>query len=137
MSELLTDLLKASVPDIVRAVEQRWLTPGYHPHVECAGHINMGPCSEFADEVIDEILQRFPDCDARLMDTIDVLEERGRENDDYHAFVSVGGRYYDSTEPDGVSHPTQLDLVYRIVKQSRPVDGEDDEEDDQDYDFGM
>lgn len=134
MSELLNQTLKAAVPDIVRAVEQRWLTPGYHPHVECAGHINMGPCSEFADEVIDEILQRFPDCDARLMDTIDVLEEYGRENDDYHAFISVGGRFYDSTEPDGVGNPLGLRLVHDIVRKSKPAESER-EEDEESTDF--
>jgi hypothetical protein len=116
------DILRTAVPEIVRAVTERWLVPGYHPHVQGIGDINMGPCSEFADEVIDEILQRFPDCNARLMDTIDVLEEYGRENGDYHAFVAVGGRYYDSTEPDGVSDPTQLRIVYRIWDQSTLVE---------------
>jgi hypothetical protein len=111
---------------IVKAAKARWTAPGYHPHVTCAGDINMGPCSEFAEEVVEELLQRFPDCDARVMDTVDVLEEYGRENGAYHAFVAVGGRYYDSTEPDGVSDPTGLRIVYRIWDQATPVeDGEE------------
>jgi hypothetical protein len=121
-------MLKAAVPDIVRMVEERWLVPGYHPHVTCAGDINMGPCSEFADEVIYEILERFPDCDARLMDTIDVLEEWGRENGDYHAFVAVGGRYYDSTKPEGVSDPTQLRIVYDIWRHAKPIETSEEED---------
>lgn len=110
---------------IVKAAKARWTAPGYHPHVTCAGDINMGPCSEFAEEVVEELLQRFPDCDARVMDTVDVLEEYGRENGDYHAFVAVGGRYYDSTEPGGVFDPTQLRIVHRIWSRATPVEEED------------
>lgn len=124
--------IHAAAAEIVKAAVTRWITPGYYPHVECVGHINMGPCAEFAEEVVGELLERFPECDARIVDTIDVLDQEGRESHDYHAFVGVAGRYYDSTATDGVASPLAIDMVYRIWKNARTSDEEVYEPDDLD-----
>lgn len=120
--------IRAAAAEIVKAAVARWITPGYYPHVECVGHINMGPCAEFAEEVVGELLERFPECDARIVDTIDVLDQEGRESHDYHAFVCVAGRYFDATATDGVASPLAIDMVYRIWKNARTSDGADDEQ---------
>lgn len=116
------------VADIVRFAIRDWIADPSQKDVECAGHLNMGPCEEFAGDVEELVRLRFGDKLDMAVETSDeVVEEAGYEAPgDYHAFLRVGKTYYDASCPDGVVERHLLPTVGKILTYAAMAADEDD-----------
>lgn len=117
-----TEILKERYSDVTGILEflvTEWISEPLYHNVTCRGHINMGPCADFADEAEALIRLRFGDSKkVKVLDSIDVAEEAGIETMDYHAFLSIDGLYYDATETAGVPDPFCISFMAQIRRQA-------------------
>ena len=122
------EAIQAKVHEIIEALAEEWGAGGVHPHVTCRGHINMGPCSEFAEEAAGLIEEALPGVPVEVLDTDWVGENYEDVSEDYHAFLRVGSRFYDSSPVGarGVADPRELPTVWRSVQMARMARDRDD-----------
>ena len=98
-----------AVTTVVEKIVAEWLCNGTS-HTSARCHINMGPCADFAEEVVDALAEEIgDDVPAAVMDSID-MDQLGWTvpTNEYHAFVVIAGVYYDAEAPNGVDNPLEL-----------------------------
>lgn len=94
--------------EVILAVTLSWIASGRVP--DAAG-INMGPCREFALDVIEEMQDRYGrDVPVFGIGTGD-LKDQGRlpmQWDRNHVWIEAFGKCFDAEAPDGVDEPFDL-----------------------------
>lgn len=123
---------RGDVAMIVKEVRDLWISDEGPANVTCVYDINSGPCSDFAGEVVDVVLERFPGTEIDVEDYEDHLNANGYTAQGIHYYVKLGDWYFDASETDGVASPDYLPTCrsIRICASSVDDDGEDFEEDD-------
>ena len=118
---------REDVEAIVREVFADWLAGNGSEKVASAYDINTGPCSEFAGEVVDIVLRRFPDTEIELEDYEDYLRLDGLSANGIHYYVKMGDWYFDAARPQGEPSPDHLPACREIRRYASPVDGDEEE----------
>jgi hypothetical protein len=117
------------VAAIVSEVYDNWLAGDGAEVVTCDYDINSGPCWDFANDVVDLVLERFPGTDIEVEDYEDHLGANGLTSQSIHYYVKFGNRYFDASRPEGVPSPDFLPTCRSIRICARPLDGEDIDDD--------
>ncbi|MNU48758.1 hypothetical protein D3C71_376840 [compost metagenome] len=116
------------VSAIVHEVYANWLAE----KVTCAYDINSGPCCDFAGDVVDLVIERFPGTEIDIEDYEDYLNEDGLTAQGIHYYVKFGNWYFDASRPDGVGSPDYLPTCHSIRICAKSLDDEQTELDEDD-----
>lgn len=134
MTEVITTrtALREDVEAIVREVFADWMAGNGSEKVTCAYDINSGPCCDFAGDVVDVVLQRFPGTEIEVEDYEDYLSLDGLTANGIHYYVKLADWYFDASRPEGEPSPDYLPTCREIRRYASPVDGDGEElEDDE------
>lgn len=126
-----TGAAKEDIARIVREVFALWLDGHGSAKVTCAFDINTGPCCEFADHVVEVVLERFPGTEIEVEDYEDYLRLDGLTSQGIHYYVKAGGCYFDASERDGVHSPDVLPTCHSLRICASSVDEDEDEDDEE------
>lgn len=119
---------REDIAAIVEEVYQSWLAGNGAEKVDGPYDINTGPCSEFAEEVVASVLERFPDTEIEVEDYEDYLNREGLTTGDIHYYVTSGPWYFDASMRDGVSTPDILPTCRSIRISASSIDEDEDED---------
>lgn len=122
--------LRADVEAILNEVFADWMTGNGSAIVTCVYDIVSGPCCDFAGDVVDRVLQRFPDTEIDVEDYEDYLNLDGLTANGIHYYVKLGNWYFDAARPEGVPSPDYLPTCKEIRQYASSIGGSDDLEDD-------
>lgn len=126
MDTLKTNLVarREDIAAIVHEVYASWLQDAGANKVTCAYDINSGPCEEFAGDVVNTVLERFPGTEIDIEDYEDYLNGDGLTAQGIHYYVKAGSWYFDASERDGVTTPDILPTCNSIRRYAKSL-GED------------
>jgi hypothetical protein len=116
---------REEVAAIVHEVFDGWIAGHGAARITCAFDINTGPCSEFAEEVVDLVLARFPGTEIESEDYEDYLNHDGLTAQGIHYYVKAGGWYFDASERNGVWSPDALPTCHSIRICATSMDEDD------------
>lgn len=125
-----TEGKKASREDvsaIVKEVYEKWIAGEGAARVSCAYDINSGPCCDFAGDVVDHVLERFPGTEIDVEDYEDYLKDEGLTAQGIHYYVKFGNWYFDASRPDGEPSPDYLPTCRSIRICASSLDDEETE----------
>lgn len=124
---------REDVEAVVREVLAAWLAGKGEPNVTCVYDINSGPCAEFADEVVEAVLERFPDTKIEVEDYADYLAAEGLTAQGIHYYVKMDCWYFDASVPEGTVTPDCLPTCRSIRICAEPIDGDEAFEDGEEF----
>lgn len=113
---------------IVNEVLEKWLNGEGEPNVSCVYDINSGPCESFAADVVESVLERFPDTQIEVEDYENHLNLDGLAANGIHYYVKMGNWYFDASVPEGTFSPDCLPTCKSIRLFATPLNGYDEEE---------
>jgi hypothetical protein len=119
---------RQDVTGIVREVYANWIAGEGGEKVTCAYDINSGPCCDFAGDVVDLVLQRFPGTEIDVEDYEDYLKDEGLTAQGIHYYVKFDNWYFDASRPDGEPSPDYLPTCRSIRICASSLDDEETEE---------
>jgi hypothetical protein len=122
---------RQDVSTIVQEVFANWIAGEGGEKVTCAYDINSGPCCDFAGDVVDLVLERFPGTEIDVEDYEDHLRDEGLTAQGIHYYVKFGNWYFDASRPDGEPSPDYLPTCRSIRICATSFDDEEMEEDDE------
>lgn len=122
---------RQDVSKIVHEVYANWISGDGGKNVTCAYDINSGPCSDFAGDVVDLVLERFPGTEIDVEDYEDHLKEEGLTAQGIHYYVKLDNWYFDASRPDGEPSPDYLPTCRSIRICASSLDDEELAEDDE------
>lgn len=113
---------REDVAAIIREVYASWLAGDGPYAITCPFDVNSGPCCDFADEVVDVVLARFPGTEIEVEDYEDHLRSEGLTAQGIHYYVKADGCFFDASEPEGVLSPDLLPTCRSIRICAAPLD---------------
>lgn len=116
---------REEIAAVVNEVYGIWLAGGGSEKVTCPFDINTGPCCDFAGDVVNLVLERFPGTDIDVEDYEDYLCLDGLTAQGIHYYVKADNWYFDASERSGVHSPDMLPTCHSIRICASSIDGED------------
>lgn len=103
-----TEATREDVAALVEEVYARWLAGEGSETVTCPFDVNTGPCLDFAEDVANLVLERYPGTEVEVEDYETHLNLDGLTSQGIHYYVKVDGWYFDASERKGVHSPDLL-----------------------------
>ncbi|WP_327210765.1 hypothetical protein [Rhizobium leguminosarum] len=117
---------REDVAAIVQEVRDAWISATGPANVTSVYDINSGPCYDFACEVVDLVLERFPGTEIDVEDYEERLYEDGLTAQGIHYYVILDGWYFDASRPKGEASPDYLPTCQSIRICATSLEGGED-----------